>query len=135
MRIQSQYRQLISAVGMLCAVAGVLFVLGVFFLQAKPLRDADYFDHYVGEKTYCRTINHYADNEATLNKLVAYADGNAMQYLRWRFGKEKGGEMIETCRHARRDYIIQRCSEQPELSVEEVVLEFNRQAVKDQGLI
>ncbi len=135
MRIQSQVRQLMSAAGMLCTVAGVLFILGLFFLQAKPLRDADYFDHYVGEKTSCRTLNHYAENEVTLKKLVAYADGNAMEYLRWRFGKEKGGEMIQTCRHARRDYIIERCAEQPDLSVEEVVLEFNRQAVKSQGLI
>ncbi|GAA4878025.1 hypothetical protein [Ferrimonas pelagia] len=135
MRIRSRYRQIITASGMLILVGAVLFVLGGMFTQAQPLRDVDYFDNYSGEKTYCRTINHYANDEAKLARLVSYADNNAMDYLMWRFGKEKGRDMVSTCEKARRAHIIERCAGAEELSVEQVVLEYNRERIKQKGLI
>ncbi|SHI11259.1 hypothetical protein [Ferrimonas marina] len=135
MRIRTLYRQLFTASVMMGIVVIALFAIALMFQQSQPLRAADYFDNYAGEQTFCRTINYYRDDEAKLQKLMDYADDNAMYYLMWRFGKERGGEMVRTCEKARHQYILERCEAAPELAVEQVVLEFNRSRVKDKGLI
>lgn len=137
MRIRSLYRQLFTAVFMLGVVSLVLFTLAFQFNEARPLRDAERFDLYVGEKTYCRTLNHYQSQEkdAKVERLIEYSDQNAMQFILWRFGKDKGREMIDTCEKAKKAHIIERCEQQPELAIEQVILEYNRPAIAEKGYI
>ncbi|MBY6187003.1 hypothetical protein KUV89_10245 [Marinobacter hydrocarbonoclasticus] len=137
MRIRSLYRQLFTAVFMLGVVSLMLFTLAFQFNEAKPLRDHERFDQYAGEMTYCRTLNHYQSKakDSKVDSLIEYGDQNAMQFILWRFGKEKGRDMVETCAKAKKEYIVERCAEQPDLAIEQVILEFNRPAIAEKGYI
>ncbi|MBY5990609.1 hypothetical protein [Ferrimonas balearica] len=137
MRIRSLYRQLVTAVMMLGVVSVGLFALAVQFTDARPLRDHERFDLYTGEKTYCRTLNHYAASaeQKTVDRLIDYGDQNAMRFILWRFGKEKGRDMVDTCEKAKKAHIIERCQQAPDLAIEQVILEYNRPAIKEKGYI
>ncbi|ADN75115.1 hypothetical protein Fbal_0906 [Ferrimonas balearica DSM 9799] len=137
MRIRSLYRQLFTAVFMLGVVTLVLFTLAFQFNEAKPMRDVERFDQYAGEKTYCRTLNHYQakQKDKTVDRLIESSDHNAMDFILWRFGKEKGTDMVRTCEKAKKAHIVERCEQQPELSIEQVILEYNRPAIVAKGYI
>ncbi|BDY06261.1 hypothetical protein [Ferrimonas sp. YFM] len=130
-------KQLCLAAGLMTLVAGVCYGLGYGFYQHKPLRDADYFSLYIGDKTFCRTVNYYDDkgDQKKVTALLSYAEENAMSYLMRRFGKDKGSAIVKACQVERHEALKASCRTNPDDQVELVVLELNKPLVKQQKLI
>ncbi|TKB49711.1 hypothetical protein FCL40_06010 [Ferrimonas sediminicola] len=130
-------KQLCLAAGLMILVAGVCYGLGYGFYQHKPLRDADYFSLYVGDKTFCRTVNYYDEkgDAKRVAALLAYAEENAMSYLRRRFGKDKGAAIVNACELQRHEALKASCRAEPHRQVEHLVLEYNKPTVRKKKLI
>lgn len=135
MRLRNRYRLPLTALAMLAIVGAILYPLNLLFVESKPLRPIDYYDSYSGTITHCNTVNHYADQPDKLDKLINYANNNAMGYLYFRFGKDKGKILASTCEVANPDYILEQCQHHPEQNVESLHLQFNRVAVRETGLL
>ncbi|QIZ77045.1 hypothetical protein [Ferrimonas lipolytica] len=137
MRLRNRYRMPLTAIAMGILVMLMLYPLNMMFANAQPMRPAEKYDNYQGKMTYCSTFNHYVekDQHSTTVKLMEYANDNAMSYLIWRFGKDQGKRMVDVCEHAQQRYIVEQCQQQPDENLEQLILNYNRQAVKQSGAI